>query len=138
MVSTKMVLVAGIFAIVAVLAAGFIFNDSGSTTEADILDADILEYGTYDKTVKAGEEFTISMKANPTTGYQWKADAGDAIIVDEKYVVDQGREGLCGAGGIQYYTLKCDSPGVYKVVLDYQRSWEGSEGNVIVLNLNVE
>ena len=73
----------------------------------------------------AGEDVVISLAANNTTGYSWKVVSSDGLeMTKEWYEVEKGREGLCGAGGTQYYQFHCEKAGTYKVVLDYQRPWE--------------
>ena len=119
-----------------------ISNDSDQREETlDLITMDSIVidgYGDFEKNAKVGDDVVFSLKANMTTGYSWKLVSSDDIeMTKEWYEVDAGREGLCGAGGTQFYQFHCDKAGTYKIVLDYQRSWEGSEGNIVNIFLTV-
>lgn len=56
--------------------------------------------------VAAGEEFTVEVASNPTTGYTWsyRAAPADAVTeVDSEYVPDEPV--LDGSGGTQHWTF---------------------------------
>ena len=76
--------------------------------------------------VKAGEEFSISVYANPSTGYEWQlAEALDAdylVLVNKEY--SGGDPTLVGSGCEQQWTFKALKPGSTKISLKYLRSWE--------------
>ena len=95
-------------------------------------------YGDFEKEAKAGDDVVFSLKANMTTGYSWALISSDGIEMTKGwYEVDAGKEGLCGAGGTQFYQFHCEKAGTYTIILDYQRSWVGSEGNVVNILLTV-
>jgi len=76
--------------------------------------------------VKAGEEFAISVYANPSTGYEWQL----AKPLDTQFLQLSGTEyltedtTLIGAGCEQQWTFKALKPGSTKISLQYLRSWE--------------
>ncbi len=123
--------------LVSVSAVAFLYQDE-STDGSDEMTETIMTPGTYEREVKAGEEFTIALNSNPTTGYDWIIVSADGLEkTGDRYEVEPGKENLCGAGGIQYFTFKCDSQGEYRIVLDYCRAWEGSCGNIVNIDVKV-
>ncbi|MCX5705777.1 MAG: protease inhibitor I42 family protein [Candidatus Omnitrophica bacterium] len=76
--------------------------------------------------VKAGEEFSISVYANPSTGYEWQlAEALDGnflVLVNKEY--SGGDPTMVGSGCEQEWTFKALKPGSTKISLKYLRSWE--------------
>ena len=76
--------------------------------------------------VKAGEEFAISVYANPSTGYEWQL----AKPLDTQFLQLSGTEyltedtTLIGAGCEQQWTFKALKPGSTNISLQYLRSWE--------------
>lgn len=76
--------------------------------------------------VKLDQEFTITLKSNPTTGYSWKIetapDEGVVRLVGSVFVGPQTR--LVGAGGSEIWTFKAVGRGRTTVRLKYIRPWE--------------
>lgn len=77
--------------------------------------------------VKAGQEFTIALESNRTTGYGWQlAEPLDENIL--KLVGSEYRSSattpLPGAGGKEIWTFKAVAPGKTTVSLKYVRPWE--------------
>jgi inhibitor of cysteine peptidase len=77
-------------------------------------------------TVKTGQEFTITLVSNPTTGYRWDLDKpidGKLVqLVTNDYV--RPNTTLIGAGGKQVWTFKAVAEGKTQIDLKYFRSWE--------------
>jgi predicted secreted protein len=75
--------------------------------------------------VDSGGKITITLAGNPTTGYSWELATYDAAVVEPvgepEYKSDSM---LIGGGGAYTFTFKALAPGVTKVKLVYQRSWE--------------
>jgi len=77
--------------------------------------------------LQAKSTCTVSLFANPTTGYSWSYYlTPDKVICisDEKYLEDEKKEGMTGAGGKQYYTFQGLKQGIADAVLTYSRPWE--------------
>lgn len=76
--------------------------------------------------VKLDQEFTITLKSNPTTGYSWQIDTAPdenvARLIGSVFVGPQTR--LVGAGGSEIWTFKAVGRGRTKVRLKYIRPWE--------------
>lgn len=81
-----------------------------------------------EKTVvtSVGQEFTIAMDSNPTTGYDWEEihDESMLVLVEDKFEPDKKAKGLVGAGGTQYYRFLALKDGDTKITVTYRRPWE--------------
>ncbi len=83
--------------------------------------------------VNAGEVFTIKIKANHTTGYEWmvagRYDSTVVSFIDKDYVSDSAPEGMTGVGGNEIWKFKALKKG--KVTLKFKevRPWEANERN---------
>jgi len=79
--------------------------------------------------VKAGTELTITLKSNPTTGYDWYVVEAPAALgtPDSKYV--RPDEMAVGSGGRRRFTwmLPALPPGEHPIVLAYRRDFEGTK-----------
>lgn len=73
-----------------------------------------------------GENFTISLNSNQSTGYSWSV----GMISDNSQVVVTGMDydlpdnGITGQGGAEVWHLKAVAPGTVKLMFYYARSWE--------------
>lgn len=93
--------------------------------------------------VKAGKEFQVTMKANPTTGYLWRwANKGVAAAdsVSHSFKVDEGGKPMCGRGGTDTWTFKAKEEGADSVVFFYVRPWEkdGVPADTLVFHFKVK
>ena len=123
-------------AVVAVMAVTYVVNDSDS----EMADVNILESkGTYEEHAKVGEKYALGLSGNVTTGYDWKLVSSDGLkLINDWYKPNDNPQNMCGVGGVHYFEFDCAEAGIYDIVLDYQRSWEGSEGNIVTMHLIVE
>jgi inhibitor of cysteine peptidase len=75
--------------------------------------------------VGVGEEFTVALPANPTTGFTWMVVRVDADVfeqVDEtEFVPDSD---ALGAGGTLTYHFEGRAEGTGQLVLEYRRPFE--------------
>lgn len=77
-------------------------------------------------TVKNGQLFEISLKGNPTTGYNWEA----APPFDDRLLSQVGMpefkpdSNLLGAPGMQVFRFKALKKGETTLKLVYRRPWE--------------
>ena len=75
--------------------------------------------------VKAGQNFTIKMESNPTTGYGWqlsKALDNKISLVTNAFIPPDSK--LCGAGGHELWTFKAIGEGQTDISMKYVRPWE--------------
>jgi inhibitor of cysteine peptidase len=76
--------------------------------------------------VEAGEEFSIALASNRTTGYRWQL----VTPLDEQIVKPVGSEYVApaasrpGAGGEEVWTFRAVGPGKTEIALQYVRPWE--------------
>jgi inhibitor of cysteine peptidase len=94
--------------------------------------ADQNDFNTPDKTIMVGKNspiFTIKLKSNPTTGYQWFLTQYDNNLIEpisHNYYAPDSK--LVGAGGYEIWTFKVKNAGfavpqVINVQMAYTRSW---------------
>lgn len=75
-----------------------------------------------------GEETTIQMKGNPTTGYNWFYEISDeSIIAVEENVKYLGDDMIVGAPSMFTYTIIALKPGQTTLHFEYKRPWETVE-----------
>jgi len=77
--------------------------------------------------VRAGDQFTITMSSNVTTGYGWQMSnqPSSKILtkVGSKYNGPQNPQ-LIGAGGTETWTFKAAGKGKQSIEMVYVRPWE--------------
>lgn len=87
-----------------------------------------------DQTLKlaVGQEATIALEENPSTGYRWvvdpKASVNSSIlrITDRGFSQNAGGKRLLGAPGIHRWSIEATSAGSASVTFVYGRSWEAT------------
>lgn len=73
-----------------------------------------------------GENFTISLESNQSTGYSWSC----GMVSDNSQVVVAGMDydlpdnSKTGQGGAEVWHMKAVAPGTVKLMFYYARSWE--------------
>lgn len=71
---------------------------------------------------KSGEEFSLVLEANPTTGYHWgvvgELDANAVQFVKNEYT-STSDPNLVGGGGLEVWTFKAVSAGEAQITLGY-------------------
>ena len=91
--------------------------------------------------VSAGEQFSISLESNPTTGYNWAvriSEGADKIfIIGSEFA--KTKPVKPGEGGEQLWRFKTISAGDVKLELVYIRPWEKEEpAKTITFKVKVE
>ncbi len=88
--------------------------------------------------VKAGEEFVISLAANPSTGYSW--DVAPTVswleFLGKTYHATQPV--LTGSGGTEELRFRASGAGSATITLNYQRPWEGTAVQQVVFTVEVK
>lgn len=96
----------------------------GSGGDIDLTEAD--SGGTVEASV--GDEITISLPGNPTTGYTWnvlKPQSADVVaFTDREY---EAESDLVGAPGTEELTFEAVAPGKATIELGYFRPWEADQ-----------
>ena len=83
---------------------------------------------------KVGEEFSIELESNPTTGYQWQEDVDNRKLrlTDRKF--DSSAKTI-GASGKEILTFKTLEEGTSTIRLNYKRAWESDSLENIEIEL---
>ena len=75
-------------------------------------------------TVKKGQEFTIILESNPTTGYQWIPTFNTSIIKLVSHNFQPSTTKLMGSPGTDIFKFKATNQGTESLKMIYKRSWE--------------
>lgn len=88
---------------------------------------------------RAGDDFTIRIAANHTTGYQWRlAGALDAKVVTcTGSTYEAPSEAVAGKGGTEVWSFKAAGKGAATIKLDYVRPWEQDAKPAATQSFNV-
>ncbi len=79
----------------------------------------------HDFTICVGEEFSIRLPGNPTTGYLWGVAANDSAVLKQKgEIVFVADNDLMGAGGQSIFRFVPSEVGSVRLKLVYRRPWE--------------
>lgn len=74
-----------------------------------------------------GKTFDVTLKSNPTTGYQWQVSQIDEKLLEQvgtAQYTPHANTGIMGAGGEETFTFKALKPGETTLQLVYARPWE--------------
>jgi inhibitor of cysteine peptidase len=76
-----------------------------------------------DVSVRSGEDFTIKLESNPTTGYKWQPIYDDTYIklISNEFI--QATK-LIGAGGLERFSFRAVKSGNTYIEMLYKRVWE--------------
>jgi len=85
------------------------------------------------------QELTITLEANPTTGYQWAVDGALPVQLEQvgESEYESGSSAI-GAGGTEVWTFKGKQPGRGVLKLKYWRSFEPTAAPVDTFELTVD
>ena len=74
--------------------------------------------------VKVGQEISLSLPENRTTGYQWQLSSGELLSVTSDVYVAEVDAGQVGTGGMREYLLVAETEGQGQLSAKYVRPWE--------------
>ena len=101
-----------------------------STATASISTSSTSTESNQSLTAKVGEEITIKLDENPTTGYGWSyfisGDCNSIKNISDKYEPDleSMKEQLVGFGGVRTFVFSAVSKGSVEITFSYMRPWE--------------
>jgi inhibitor of cysteine peptidase len=74
----------------------------------------------------ANQEFIIALGSNQSTGYSWQ-ESHDQTMLEllEKSYKEEAKEGVVGAGGVEYFRFKALKTGQTEITMTYEQPWEG-------------
>lgn len=88
---------------------------------------------------KQPQTATLSLGANPTTGYEWTVEQEPEIFdISSEYISDAGEEAATGVGGTQVFVLTPKEAGTAEVTFTYARSWEEEANSEMTYTLKVD
>jgi len=77
---------------------------------------------------EVNQQFVIALGSNLTTGYGWQASYDETMIELVEWIYkEEAKEGLLGAGGVEYFRFKALKTGRTQITLVYKRAWEEEE-----------
>lgn len=88
-------------------------------------------YTASDNNISAslGEQFTITLASNHTTGYSWSAgmitDNSQVVVLNVSYKTSENPK--IGEGGEEIWYFKAVSPGTATIKMYYARPWENEK-----------
>ena len=75
--------------------------------------------------LRVGDEATLRLPDNPSTGYRWAVDAADTNLVEIKEGEYVSTSKMVGGGGEAQWLIKAKAPGTTVIKLKRWRPWEG-------------
>ena len=106
-------------------------GDDAARTEFDITDD-----GTT-VSVPSGETITVSLEANPSTGFAWSFPVTAGVtLVEERF--EEPVTTAVGAPGRTVFEFTIDEPGTFTLRLEYRRPWEPDSPAEEVFTLTVD
>jgi inhibitor of cysteine peptidase len=76
-------------------------------------------------TIGVNQEFVIALGSNQTTGYSWQESHDQTMLeLVEKIYKEEAKQGVVGAGGVEYFRFKAVKTGQTEITLVYKRPWE--------------
>jgi inhibitor of cysteine peptidase len=90
-------------------------------------------------TAKVGDEVSVTLKENPTTGYEWTMIAGPGLAAQSDTYIGPSPSAspLLGAGGVHTWLYKVDKAGTLTLTGVYARSWEPQSKNAADFSLAI-
>jgi inhibitor of cysteine peptidase len=91
--------------------------------------------------IGVNQEFVIALGSNPTTGYSWQESYDNTILelVEKTYKPgEEAKQGLVGAGGVEYFRFKALETGKTEITLVYKRPWEEEILDQKVFTINIK
>lgn len=91
-----------------------------------------LDEGEESRILFSGSRLTLTVHANPTTGYSWVVDDSDSDMLkvkDDRYVEDSHEKDMVGVGGTETFTIDVLQSGTGRLIFEYKQDWDGGESD---------
>lgn len=89
--------------------------------------------------LKNGENFTLQLRENPSTGYSWQLNVSKGLtILSDGYTQDEAPEGKVGVPGNRSWIIEAVDQGSQQVNGIYKQSWMNTTGTEKNFTLTVE
>ncbi len=95
--------------------------------------------GSQSVEIAGGEQFTIKLESNITTGYEWQVEYDDSLLalLESEYVPDD-EDGPPGSGGAQFFTFEGLKSGATEIILVYKQPWMEEIDQELVFAVTIE
>jgi inhibitor of cysteine peptidase len=116
-----------ILATLAAIAVGVIALASKGETTTESVTLGPVDAGSA-VALEVGGELTVTLPANPSTGYTWVVTAANPTLLTQIGEPEfSGDSNLVGAGGTMTFRFEGTAVGQDSLQLDYLRPWEDAE-----------
>lgn len=89
--------------------------------------------------LKNGENFTLQLRENPSTGYAWQLNVSEGLtILSDGYTQDEAPEGKVGVPGTRSWIIEAVDQGSQQVNGIYKQSWMNTTGTEKNFTFTVE
>jgi inhibitor of cysteine peptidase len=79
--------------------------------------------------LKSGEDFTLQLRENPSTGYSWQLNLSEGLsILNDYYTQDEAPEDMAGVPGTHSWIIEAVDQGSQQVNGTYKQPWENTTG----------
>jgi len=80
--------------------------------------------------LRVGDEATLRLPENPSTGYRWAVDTTDPNLINLRQVNYVSASNAMGVGGEVEWLIEAKAPGAAEVKFKRWRPWEGDSSIV--------
>jgi predicted secreted protein len=87
--------------------------------------------------LQVGQVWEVTLESNPSTGYSWIAEVDGALVEFVGSEFQDGASGMFGAPGKEKLTFLALSSGTARLILKYQRPWEGTPEKTVSYTLKI-
>ncbi len=116
--------------------------ESTQTNQSELIERPFSEVDAAQTIVlNTGKTFEITLPENPSTGYAWKMDISNALIVRElSHSYTAHASGRIGAAGDGLWTFRTLKVGEVEITASYERPWDDNDEptKVIAFTLQVQ
>jgi len=88
--------------------------------------------------VNLGQEFTISLEANPTTGYDWELEFDTSTLKLKEKNFESNFPATLGSSGEDNFVFLPIKTGKTEIIMLYKRPWENNSLKEKVFRIIVE
>ncbi len=87
-----------------------------------------------------GQDITITLESNPTTGFDWyiseNSKIGNLELINKNYKAETTDK--VGVGGEQIFTFKATGKGTANLIIEYKREWEEGKSPEETFEVNIK
>lgn len=88
-------------------------------------------HGRLQVTLSRGDQLTVNLGSNPSTGFSWHSvNTDDAVLRSAGKEFIGTKVAIPGSGGTEVWTFEALKPGVTTLIFDYSQGWSGGLNGV--------